>query len=38
MMDGQVMPGMDDDDDEEQYTEEGILQQFDDIYNSDPAL
>lgn len=29
---------VDDDDDEEQYTEEGIIQQFDDIYNADPAL
>lgn len=26
------------DEDEEQYTEEGIIQQFDAIYNSDPAL
>ena len=36
-----VVPGaqqMDDDDDEEQYTEEGIIQQFDEIYNADPAL
>lgn len=29
---------MDDDDDDEAYTEEGIIQQFDEIYNSDPAL
>ena len=26
------------DEDEEQYTEEGIIQQFDAIYNADPAL
>jgi len=28
----------DDDEDEEQYTEEGIIQQFEEIYNADPAL
>ena len=35
-----MVPGgqMEDDDDEEQYTEEGIIQQFDQIYNSDQAL
>ena len=37
------MPGpqqlpMDEEEDEEHYTEEGIIQQFEDIYNSDPAL
>lgn len=37
------MPGpqqlpMDEEEDEEHYTEEGIVQQFEDIYNSDPAL
>ena len=28
----------DEEEDEEQYTEEGIIQQFDEIYNADPAL
>lgn len=33
-----AQPQMMDDEDEEQYTEEGIIQQFDAIYKNDPAL
>ena len=29
---------MDDDEEEEQFTEQGIIQQFDEIYNADLAL
>ena len=37
-MNAGAQPGMVEDDDDEPYTEEGIIQQFDEIYNADPAL
>ena len=33
-----AQPGMPEEEDDEPYTEEGIIQQFDEIFNTDPAL